>query len=107
VREVEKSICISLFLSLLVIPSSTDCSTLSTMSSLLEEAYDPPLSSGSTSNAGTAQPPPPIQSYLLLRSVQGTPTELLVQTFDDRIFVVVTQNGKVGCLVSTAWVGLW
>ncbi|RXK36540.1 hypothetical protein M231_06199 [Tremella mesenterica] len=39
-----------------------------------------------------------IPSYHLVKKVLGIPTELLIQTFDDRIFVVVTQNGKVGCL---------
>ncbi|EIW71991.1 hypothetical protein TREMEDRAFT_72626 [Tremella mesenterica DSM 1558] len=39
-----------------------------------------------------------IPSYHLVKKVLGIPTELLIQTFDDRIFVVITQNGKVGCL---------
>ncbi|EJD34995.1 hypothetical protein AURDEDRAFT_188863 [Auricularia subglabra TFB-10046 SS5] len=33
------------------------------------------------------------------QDVAGTPTEVLIQTFADRILVVVTQLGKVGSLV--------
>lgn len=66
------------------------------MSSLLEESYSAPP----VSITGSQSPPPPIQSYQLRQSVCEVETELLIQTFDDRILVIVTQNGKVGCLVS-------
>ncbi|KIR53445.1 hypothetical protein I315_04037 [Cryptococcus gattii Ru294] len=64
------------------------------MSSLLEESYSAPPVSITESQSS----PPPIQSYQLRQSVCEVETELLIQTFDDRILVIVTQNGKVGCL---------
>lgn len=65
------------------------------MSSLLEDSYTAlPLSTTKS------QPSPPIQSYQLRQSICEVETELLIQTFDDRILAIVTQNGKVGCLVS-------
>lgn len=66
------------------------------MSSLLEESYSAPP----VSITGSQSSPSPIQSYQLRQSVCEVETELLIQTFDDRILVIVTQNGKVGCLVS-------
>lgn len=67
------------------------------MSSLMDDG----LNSPSTSNPPRPRPKDtsPIQSFQLRQEILGTPTELLIQTFDDRILVVVTQNGKVGCLV--------
>lgn len=62
------------------------------MSALLEEAHEVPLP--------RAEPQSPIPSFQLRREVAGIETELLIQTFDDRILVLVTQNGKVGPLVS-------
>ena len=68
------------------------------MSSLLDDDHDP----------ATAPPVPdqhpqcPIPSYQLRETIGDITTELLVQTFDDRIMVIITQNGKVGCLVSVA-----
>lgn len=41
----------------------------------------------------------PIPTFQVQSLINDTPTELVVQTFDDRILVIVTQNGKVGCLV--------
>lgn len=62
------------------------------MSALLEEAHEvPPPRAAEAQN--------PIQTFQLRRTVAGVETELLVQTFDDRILVLVTQNGKVGPLV--------
>ncbi|WVQ84636.1 hypothetical protein IAT38_006791 [Cryptococcus sp. DSM 104549] len=71
------------------------------MSSLLEESHPvqpPSLSSLSLS----PDAPSPIPSYQLRRIICGIETELLIQTFDDRILVVVTQNGKVGCLTQAS-----
>ena len=34
-----------------------------------------------------------------VQDFDGVPTELLIQKFDDRILVLVTQVGKVGSLV--------
>jgi hypothetical protein len=62
------------------------------MSSLLEEAYE-------VQAAPSGPPPPPIASFQLRKAIGGTETELLIQTFDDRILVLVTQTGKIGCLV--------
>lgn len=67
------------------------------MSSLLEEAYEAPIQA--QPQAGPSQSP--IESFQRRQTVLGVPTELLIQTFDDRILVVVTQNGKVGCVVNT------
>lgn len=61
--------------------------------SLLEEAYEPPLPTPS------GPPGPPIATFQLQRDVAGVDTELVIQAFDDRILVIVTQNGKIGCLV--------
>lgn len=65
------------------------------MSSLLEEAHE--VSTAPQSQAGPSTAP--IESFQRRQNVLGVPTELLIQTFDDRVLVVVTQNGKVGCLV--------
>jgi len=65
--------------------------------SLLEESFEPPL----PATAPSGPPPPPVSTYKLRRAVGGVETELVVQTFDDRVLVIVTQNGKVGCLVRT------
>ena len=62
--------------------------------SLLEESYEPPLPQEQT------VPRPPVQTYQLRRELRGVGTEIAIQTFDDRILVLVTQSGKVGCLVS-------
>jgi hypothetical protein len=62
--------------------------------SLLEESYEPPLSKGPTG------PHSPIPSYQLKRDVGGVATDIIIQTFDDRILVLVTQSGKIGCLVN-------
>lgn len=35
----------------------------------------------------------------MLRMLNGHPTEILIQTFADRVLVLVTQMGKVGTLV--------
>lgn len=49
-------------------------------------------------STGTALP---IPTFTIHREISGTPTELSVQTYDDRIMVLLGQLGnKVGCLVS-------
>jgi hypothetical protein len=63
--------------------------------SLLEESYEAP-----PPQQLPAAPPAPIQTFTVRRDVGGIPSELVVQAFDDRILVIVTQSGKVGCLVS-------
>ena len=69
------------------------------MTSLLE-AHHPAASGVAPSASNDDIPlPPPIPSFQLRRAVEGIETELLIQSFDDRILVVLTQNGKVGCLV--------
>lgn len=37
----------------------------------------------------------------ILRILDGKPTEIMLQTFTDRVLVLVTQMGKVGNLVPT------
>ncbi|KAK6909380.1 hypothetical protein I204_01329 [Kwoniella mangroviensis CBS 8886] len=68
------------------------------MSSLLEESHEviPPTTSSSSTN------PPPIPSFQLRQSICNVDTELLIQTFDDRVLAIVTQNGKVGCLTQAS-----
>ncbi|WRT70192.1 uncharacterized protein IL334_007186 [Kwoniella shivajii] len=68
------------------------------MSSLLEESHpaSPPCS------LKTNSPQSPISSYQLRQSICGLETELMIQTFDDRILVIITQNGKIGCLTQAS-----
>ncbi|WVW86204.1 hypothetical protein I302_108246 [Kwoniella bestiolae CBS 10118] len=68
------------------------------MSSLLEESHPVPLPSTSSSLPN----PPPIPSFQLRETICDVPTELLIQTFDDRVLVIITQNGKVGCLTQAS-----
>lgn len=76
------------------------------MSSLLDhsppsaQAQLPPLPQ-SNGQPAAAPPSSPIPSFQLRESISGSEFELLVQTFDDRIVVIVTQNGKMGCMVRT------
>lgn len=71
-----------------------ETSTQSTnMSSLLADEH-------STQRPREPEPRCPIDTFQLRRNIAGVDTELLVQTFDDRILVLITQNGKVGPLVS-------
>jgi proteasome assembly chaperone 3 len=71
------------------------------MSSLLDTDQDGQDLSAKITHELAAQPP--IQSFQLRRPILGVPTELLIQTFDDRILVIITQNGKVGCLVCPSY----
>ncbi|WVQ74286.1 hypothetical protein IAR50_003883 [Cryptococcus sp. DSM 104548] len=69
------------------------------MSSLLEESHPvQPLLPKSEASQPQAPPPSPIRTYSLRRDICGVPTDLLIQTFDDRVLVIITQSGKVGCL---------
>lgn len=72
------------------------------MSSLLEEFFPAPDASKSALSGDSISPPPPFPSFQLRRALPGSKEdiEILIQTFDDRILVIITQNGKVGCLVS-------
>lgn len=63
------------------------------MSSLLEESYSAPETPKASSG-------PPFASYQYAKVLNGIPTELLVQIFDDRVLVILTQLGKIGSLVS-------
>jgi hypothetical protein len=56
-----------------------------------------PAQNGSSTKAAPSISP--IPSFQLCELVGNIETELLVQTFDDRIVVVITQNGKMGCMV--------
>jgi hypothetical protein len=71
------------------------------MSSLLEEEH---LVAPVTSSQPLPSDSPralPIPTFILAREIDGLHTDLLIQTFDDRVFVSVTQlNGRLGCLVS-------
>lgn len=72
------------------------------MASLMEPPSPPsapqqrPLPSLATTNTAS-----PIKTHQLCRLIPGGLTDLLIQTFDDRILVIVTQNEKVGILVSS------
>ncbi|WWC64544.1 uncharacterized protein I303_107154 [Kwoniella dejecticola CBS 10117] len=67
------------------------------MSSLLEESHEIP-----TQPESSSKDIPPIDSFQLRQRICGVETELLIQTFDDRILVIITQNGKVGCLTQAS-----
>ena len=68
------------------------------MSVLLEESFDPPSAGPSTSYPDIS----PIPTFQLRRAIGEIETEVLVQTYGDRVLVVVTQNGKMGVVVSRA-----
>lgn len=74
------------------------------MSSLLDFDKLDLASTPNTLPADLNRPPPaalsPIPTAQLARVIQGVHTELLVQVFGDRIFVVITQLGRIGALVS-------
>ncbi|WVR07649.1 hypothetical protein IAU60_004691 [Kwoniella sp. DSM 27419] len=65
--------------------------------SLLEESHEVP-----SAYDHPVVPPPPIPTYQLRQAICGVETELVVQVFDDRVLVIVTQNGKVGCLTQAS-----
>ena len=73
------------------------------MSSLVD--HSPPTASALLTtlvNGEASAPmpgPSPIPSFQLRELICGVETELLIQTFDDRIVVIVTQNGRMGCMV--------
>ncbi|WWC72050.1 uncharacterized protein I206_106010 [Kwoniella pini CBS 10737] len=67
------------------------------MSSLLEESYQVP-----SQNNSSLKDIPPIETFQLRQNINGVETELLIQTFDDRILVIITQNGKVGYLTQAS-----
>lgn len=74
------------------------------MASLLDMA-NLDLSSNPNQLPPSLQAPPslpsPIPTAQLARTIQGQHTELLIQVFRDRIFVVITQLGRIGALVSS------
>jgi len=52
-------------------------------------------------NVASPNSTPPINTFHLSRNIasSSTPTDLVIQTFDDRILVIITQNQKIGILV--------
>ncbi|KAI9278053.1 hypothetical protein BY458DRAFT_503655 [Sporodiniella umbellata] len=44
----------------------------------------------------------PIKNQQVAVNIEGVPTEILIQGFSDKIFVVVTQYGKIGSLIHTS-----
>lgn len=54
-----------------------------------------------------AQPAPAPSSAIptaqAARIIQGQHTEVLVQAFGDRVLVLVTQVGRIGCMVSNSY----
>lgn len=52
--------------------------------------------------AAHAAPPPPaaIPTAQQARVLNGTHTEVFIQVYADRILVIVTQLGRIGCMVS-------
>ena len=76
----------------LTMASLIDHSPLSTSARL-----PAPAQNGSSTKAAPSISP--IPSFQLCELVGNIETELLVQTFDDRIVVAITQNGKMGCMV--------
>jgi proteasome assembly chaperone 3 len=68
------------------------------MSSLTEPPSPPTASKPLPQSLN--QRPSPIHTYHLTRPIAGTSTDLLIQSFDDRILVIITQNQKIGILAS-------
>jgi hypothetical protein len=42
----------------------------------------------------------PIPTFTLTRILAGVQTDLLIQSYEDRVFVMITQLGRMGFLVS-------
>lgn len=42
----------------------------------------------------------PIPTFTLTRTLAGVQTDLLIQSYEDRVFVMITQLGRMGFLVS-------
>ncbi len=73
--------------------------TIPIMSSLLEE-YHPAQVPTPPAIGDEAPRPLPIPTYTDSRAPEGTEATLVVETYDDRILVLVSQmDGKIGCLV--------
>jgi hypothetical protein len=41
----------------------------------------------------------PIPTFTLTRTLAGVQTDLLIQSYEDRVFVMITQLGRMGFLV--------
>ena len=70
------------------------------MTSLLDidpslQASEPPQLTGCSSISSS----PPFPTWQKRRLVEDVETEVLIQSFDDRILVIITQNDKMGSLV--------
>ena len=74
--------------------------TSNIMASLMEPPSPPSSSRPLTPPVPTQEAQSPIKTFQLRRMIPGGRTDVLIQTFDDRILVIVTQNEKVGILVS-------
>lgn len=54
-----------------------------------------------TAELGPPVPPAAIPTAQAARIIQGQHTEVFVQAFGDRVLVLVTQMGRIGCMVSS------
>ncbi|GAA5971798.1 hypothetical protein JCM11641_001517 [Rhodosporidiobolus odoratus] len=75
------------------------------MSALLDEANLDLASTPGLPPPAEAPPPPPpqlpsaIPTAQRARLINGVHTDVMLQNFADRIFVVVTQLGRIGCMI--------
>ena len=60
----------------------------------------PPVAPGAPSSSHAPPPPAAIPTAQQARVLDGVHTEVFVQIYADRILVIVTQLGRIGCLVS-------
>jgi hypothetical protein len=53
-----------------------------------------------SSNTTTTSSQLPIPTYTLIRTLGGMKTDLLIQNYEDRVFVMITQLGRMGFIAS-------
>lgn len=70
------------------------------MVSLQDTTYRAPPIPHVTVQSLSATSPHGVPTRKLTRDIQGTPTDICIQEYLDRTFVIVTQVGKLGVVVS-------
>lgn len=66
----------------------------------------PPVAAIAEAQQSSAPPPSAIPTAQRARTVNGVHTEVLVQVYADRILVIVTQLGRIGCMVCSTLLSL-
>ncbi|POY74139.1 hypothetical protein BMF94_2951 [Rhodotorula taiwanensis] len=62
----------------------------------------PPVAAIAEAQQPSAPPPSAIPTAQRARTVNGVHTEVLVQVYADRILVIVTQLGRIGCMIQVS-----